>query len=168
MSLLTDNYLTRGFWGDEAWTSLISQLPYLQMLKTTAADFHPPAYYTIVELVYKFLPPTEIVTRSISIFFYLLTLVLVWRLATEVKGKLFGILSAVAVALNPIFFTYAFEARNYTMFAFTATGSIYFLLKFSTSSNNKQSLRSTSIKTAGLKWLIPFVFFSTLGIYTHY
>lgn len=154
MPVLTQNYLTRGFWGDEAWTSLISQLPYSQMLKTTAADFHPPAYYTIVELVYKFLPPTEIVTRSISIVFYLLTILLVWRLATEVKDRLFGILSAIVVCVNPIFFTYAFEARNYTMFAFAATGSIYFLTKLS----EKFDLKSAVI----------FILFSTLGIYTHY
>src|SRR3989344_8516345 len=80
MFSLAQNYLTRGFWGDEAWTSLISQLPYLQMLKTTAADFHPPAYYSIVELVYKFLPATEIVTRSVSIVFYLLTILMVYKL----------------------------------------------------------------------------------------
>ena len=59
----SQNYLNRGFWGDEAWTSLISQLPYLQMLKTTAADFHPPGYYSVVELVYKILPANEIGTR---------------------------------------------------------------------------------------------------------
>src|SRR4030042_6084167 len=113
MFSLAQNYLTRGFWGDEAWTSLISQLPYLQMLKTTAADFHPPGYYTIVEIVYKFLLPTEISPRSISIIFYLLTIFMVYRLASFVQGKLFGVLSALVVATNPIFFTYAFEARNY-------------------------------------------------------
>src|SRR4030066_2043076 len=139
MSLLTDNYLTRGFWGDEAWTSLISQLPYLDMLKTTAADFHPPGYYTIVELVYKFLPPTEIITRSISIVFYFLTLFLVYKLASEFKGKLFGAISTLVVATNPIFFTYAFEARNYTMFAFAATGSIFYLLKLSEKFNLKSA-----------------------------
>ena len=124
MLSLTQNYLTRGFWGDEAWTSLISQLPYKQMLTTTARDFHPPGYYTIVEAVYRFLPPTEIVTRSISIIFYLLTIFMVYKLASYVRGHLFGVLTAAVVALNPIIFTYAFEARNYTMFAFAATGSI--------------------------------------------
>ena len=148
------NYLTRGFWGDEAWTSLISQLPYLQMLKTTALDFHPPAYYSAVELVYKFLPPTEIVTRSISILFYFLTLLLVYKLASEIKGKGLGIISTIVVSLNPIFFTYAFEARNYTMFAFAATGSIYFLVKLCEKFTKKSA--------------IFFVFFSALGIYTHY
>ena len=154
MFSITQNYLSRGFWGDEAWTSLISQLPYLQMLKTTAADFHPPGYYSIVEVVYKFLPPTEIVTRSISIVFYLLTIFLVYKLASYVRGRLFGILSAIVVAVNPIFFAYAFEARNYTMFAFAATGSIYCLVKL--------SQKFTKVNALG------FVLFSTLGIYTHY
>lgn len=124
------------------------------MLKTTAADFHPPGYYSIIELVYKFLPPTEIVTRSVSIIFYFLTLFLVWKLASEIKDRLFGLISIVIVALNPIFFTYAFEARNYTMFAFAAVGSIYFLVKLSEGFTIKRAL--------------GFVLFSTLGIYTHY
>src|SRR3990167_10830155 len=197
MLSLAQNYLTRGFWGDEAWTSLISQLPYKDMLTTTAADFHPPGYYSIIELVYKFLPPTELVTRSISFLFYLLTIFMVYKLASvssvilsETKGldssatpqndkknnrgkeiiglNLFGLLSAAVVALNPIFFRYAFEARNYTMFAFAATGSIYFLIKLS-------ALQPFGIAQGGQVqgkrnfWLyILFVFFTALGIYTHY
>lgn len=154
MFFLAQNYLNRGFWGDEAWTSLISQLPYAQMLKTTAADFHPPGYYTIIEFVYKFLPPTEINTRLVSIAFYLLTIFLVYKLASYVRGHIFGVLSAVVVALNPIFFTYAFEARNYTMFAFAATGSIFYLIELSKKFNKA---------TAFL-----FIFFTLLGVYTHY
>lgn len=154
MFSFAQNYLTRGFWGDEAWTSLISQLPYSQMLKTTAADFHPPGYYTVIELVYKFLPPTEVVTRSISIFFWALTIFFVHLLASKFKGKTFGLLSALVVAVNPIFFRYAFEARNYAMFAFAATASTYFLLTL---------LAKFSIKNAAL-----FVIFTTLGVYTHY
>ncbi|MBI4037708.1 glycosyltransferase family 39 protein [Candidatus Curtissbacteria bacterium] len=124
------------------------------MLKTTAADFHPPAYYSVIEIVYKFFPPTEIVTRSVSIIFYFLTLFLVWKLASEIKGKIFGLVSTLVVALNPIFFTYAYEARNYTMFAFTAVGSVYFLIRISEG--------FTKLRALG------FVLFSTLGIYTHY
>lgn len=139
---------------------MISQLPYIEMLKTTAADFHPPGYYTVVELLYKFFPPTEIVTRSISILFYLLTLLLIFKLASEIKGKVFGVISTLVVAFNPIFFTYAFEARNYTMFAFAATGSIYFLVKLS-------ALRQAQGKK-GFWPSVLFVAFSTLGIYTHY
>lgn len=154
MFSLAQNYLTRGFWGDEAWTSLISQLPFSQMLKTTAADFHPPGYYAVVELVYQFLPPTEVNTRLISIVFYFLTLVMVFKLASYVRGRTFGILSAAVVAFNPTFFTYAFEARNYTMFAFAATGSVFFLIELSKKFSKFRA--------------VAFVLFTTLGIYTHY
>jgi len=154
MLSLTQNYLTRGFWGDEAWTSLISQLPYAQMLKTTAADFHPPGYYTVIELWYKIFPTTEVSTRIVSIVFYLLTIFMVFKLASYVRGRQFGFLSAAVVAVNPIFFTYAFEARNYTMFAFAATGSVFFLIELS-----KQFI---------LRRAFAFILFSTLGIYTHY
>lgn len=154
LSLLAQNYLTRGFWGDEAWTSMISRLPYSQMLKTTAADFHPPGYYTIIGLLYKFLPPTEVNTRLVSIVFFLLTIFMVYKLASYVRGHSFGVVSALVVALNPIFFKYAFEARNYTMFAFCATGSIFFLLEL--------SKKFTKLRALG------FVLFTALGMYTHY
>lgn len=154
MFSLAQNYLTRGFWGDEAWTSLISQLPFGQMLKTTAADFHPPGYYTVVELVYRFLPPTEVNTRLISFVFYILTLLMVYKLASFVRGRTFGIVSTAVVAMNPTFFSYAFEARNYTMFAFAATGSVFFLIELS---------KKFSIARA-----LAFIGFTTLGLYTHY
>lgn len=154
MFSLAQNYLNRGFWGDEAWTSLISQLPYHQMLRTTAADFHPPGYYTVIEILYKFFPPTEIATRLVSIVFYLLTLFMVYKLASYVRGHTFGLLSALFVAINPIFFTYAFEARNYTMFAFAATGSMFFLIELS-----KKFTKARAV---------AFVLFTALGLYTHY
>lgn len=157
MFTLAQNYITRGFWGDEAWTSLISQLPYLQMLKTTAADFHPPAYYTVIELWYKFFPPTEVSTRAVSIIFYLLTVFVVYRMVSFIaaeRKRFWGLVSALIVLLNPIFFQYAFEARNYTMFAFAATGSIYFLIKL--------------LEKFDKKSIVGFILFSALGIYTHY
>ena len=151
---LSENYLTRGFWGDEAWTSLISQLPYSRMLETTAADFHPPGYYSIVKTFYLFLPPTEIVTRSISFVFYLLTAFLVYKLASKIKDKKFALWPLALVLVSPVFFTYAFEARNYTMFTFAAIGSFYFLLNL---------LENFNFKNAFF-----FIILSTLGIYTHY
>ncbi|MBI3283110.1 glycosyltransferase family 39 protein [Candidatus Curtissbacteria bacterium] len=166
MFSLTENYITRGFWGDEAWTSLISQLPYLQMLKTTAADFHPPAFYTVVELWYKIFPTTEVSTRLISVIFYLLTVFLVYKLVyfiAEERKRFWGLLSAALVLANPIFFQYAFEARNYTLFAFAATGSIYYLIRLSMQ-RLPRDLWSLVMTKEGLL----FIFFSTLGIYTHY
>lgn len=124
------------------------------MLKATAADTYPPAYYTVIEGLYKFLPPTEVFTRSISILFYLAAAFLVYKLVLEFKDRQFALLSVVVVLVNPIFFTYAFEARAYTMLTFAAVGSIYFLLRLS---------KNFKLWNASF-----FVIFSTLGIYTHY
>lgn len=165
MISLSQNYLSRGFWGDEAWTSLISQLPYLQMLKTTAADFHPPGYYTIIELVYKFFPANELATRMVSVFFWFATVWMVFLLARKFKGQNFGFICALVVAVNPIFMTYAFEARNYTMFAFAATGSIYALMRLSATVLEKDN---HVLGLSLIRWRIIYVFFSALGIYTHY
>lgn len=176
MISLTQNYLSRGFWGDEAWTSLISQLPYLQMLKTTAADFHPPGYYTVIELVYKVIPANELATRMVSIFFWFATVWMVFLLGRKFKGVNFGLISALVVAVNPIFFTYAFEARNYTMFAFAATASFYFLLRLLDQKVIASDQRS-NLKTRLPRGLWPlamtrdygfYILFSVLGIYTHY
>lgn len=133
---------------------MISRLPYNEMLKTTAGDFHPPGYYTVIEIIYKFFPPTEVITRIASIAFFLLTILMVYKLASYVRGHTFGLLSAVVVATNPIFFRYAFEARNYTMFAFAATASVFFLLELSKNFNKFRA--------------VSFVLFTTLGLYTHY
>ncbi len=133
---------------------MISRLPYSQMLKTTAGDFHPPGYYTVIGIIYKFFPPTEVITRLASIVFFFLTILVVYKLASYVRGRQFGILSAAVVATNPIFFKYAFEARNYTMFAFAATTSVFFLLELSKNFNKFRA--------------VSFVIFTTLGIYTHY
>lgn len=133
---------------------MISRLPYSQMLKTTAGDFHPPGYYTVIGLIYKFFPPTEVITRLASIAFFLLTIIMVYKLASYVRGHTFGLLSAIVVATNPIFFRYAFEARNYTMFTFAATASVFFLLELSKNFNKFRA--------------VSFVVFTTLGVYTHY
>src|SRR3989338_6510729 len=110
------------------------------MLKTTAAEFHPQGYYTMIELWYKVFSTGEVSTRLVSIIFYLLTVFMVYKLASFVRGKIFGILSALVVAINPIFFTYAFEARNYTMFAFAATASVYFLLRLTEKFTRRDAL----------------------------
>lgn len=187
MFSLAQNYLTRGFWGDEAWTSLISQLPYVEMLKTTAADFHPPGYYSIIQLWYLIFPATEVSTRVVSIIFYLLTGFVVYKLVSLIstseestsqeskatwevfKNKSFwGLVAAVVVLLNPIFFTYAFEARNYTMFAFMATGSMWAFLKLVFGHRVSGSGDQMSGVGYQVLWFILYIFFSTLGIYTHY
>ncbi len=84
------------------------------------------------------------------------------------RRRLFGLLSALVVAFNPIFFTYAFEARNYTMFAFAATGSVYYLIRLLDHLRGASQTTTQFHLGGGIRLMVIFVFFSALGIYTHY
>lgn len=131
--------LTRGFWGDEAWTVLISGLPWLDLVKTTAADFHPPLYYTIIHFWIQLFGSGEATTRLVSIFFWLLA-----GLATYFFTR--QRLAAALVVFNPFIFQFAFEARNYTLFVFLSLTSMWLFFKKSS------------------WYLLPTI----LGLYTHY
>lgn len=157
MSILLNNYLTRGFWGDEAWTALISQLPISEILRVTGEDFHPPLYYLLVHGFIKLFGPSEWV-RLISTFFFILTAITTYFLAKKLlKGKnakLYAGISALIVLTNPILFTYAFEARTYALLSFLSVAST---LLFWTSLTKK----------ANWGW-IGYLMAGVLGVYTHY
>ncbi|MBI4099745.1 glycosyltransferase family 39 protein [Candidatus Microgenomates bacterium] len=134
-----DNILTRGFWGDEAWTVLISKLPWLDLAKTTAADFHPPLYYTIIHFWMQIFGSGEVAVRMVSIIFWLLA-----GLAAYLFARKW--LAAALVLFNPFVFAFAFEARNYTLFVFLSLASMWLFYKKSS------------------WYLLPTI----LGLYTHY
>ena len=71
-SWLGTNYLTRGYWGDEAWTIGISRLPIAEIIKITGQDFHPPFYYFLVHYLGGLVGWGEVPIRLLSTFFFLL------------------------------------------------------------------------------------------------
>ena len=156
VNFLTNNYLTRGFWGDEAWTALISQFPLSEILRITAEDFHPPFYYFLVHGFIGIFGVSEWI-RLISLFFYLLTPIPVYLMAKKMVGKGFGILVSTLVLLNPILFTYGFEARSYGLVAFICSFSTYVFWQALTSKKRKQ-----------VKWLVIYALTCMVGVYTHY
>ena len=122
MEILVRNYLTRGFWGDEAWTALISQFPITDILKITGQDFHPPAYYLLVHGFIRLFGASEWI-RLISVGFWMATPVAVYVLVRQLMSKRVAIMTAALVALNPLLFRYAFEARAYAMVVFLSVAS---------------------------------------------
>lgn len=153
MDILTQNYLTRGFWGDEAWTALISQFPLKEILRITGEDFHPPAYYFLVHGFIKLFGASEWI-RLISIIFFLLTPWLVYFLAKKLVDRKFGFLAAGVVAMSPILFTYAFEARAYAMVAFISALTALMFWQ--------------AITTRRWGWWLAYWLAGSVGVYTHY
>ena len=153
VGILTENYLTRGFWGDEAWTALISSFPMQEIVRVTAEDFHPPFYYFLVHGFIQVFGASEWI-RLISTLFFLLTPLPVYFLAKQWLGKNLARLAAVLVLVSPILFTYAFEARAYALVAFI---SAFLTLAF-------WKALTTRLK----KWFWLYFILGSIGVYAHY
>jgi uncharacterized membrane protein len=155
MEFWLQNYLTRGFWGDEAWTVLISRLPVDQIIRVTGEDFHPPFYYFLVHFWGGAFGFGEITIRLISIIFFLLTPVVAFMLSKIFFKKMSKRIGYVAVVLlSPILFTYAFEARSYALLAFLTVSSAYALWK--------------AKEEKGKTWKWIYFVLGGMSVYTHY
>lgn len=160
MELLVNNILTRGFWGDEAWTALISQLPWPDLVKTTAADFHPPLYYSIIHFWILAFGSGEVTIRLVSLVFWMLAGLVAYLFARTLKLSLsLSLVATLFVLFNPFIFQFAFEARNYTLFVFLSMASMWQFHKLT-----KIHRTGSEIRRNGFAYIL----LTTLGLYTHY
>lgn len=163
LNFLIHNYLTRGFWGDEAWTAGISRLPIKEIISITSQDFHPPFYYFIVHFVGGMFNFAETPVRLISTFFYLLVplltyffVKLIWKSKKSSHSKIINLISSILVLFSPILFTYAFEARSYGLLAFECIASAFIFWQA------KSELKGNH------KWRILYFLIGGVMVYTHY
>ncbi|HEX7017981.1 MAG TPA: glycosyltransferase family 39 protein [Patescibacteria group bacterium] len=155
MKLLTENYITRGFWGDEAWTALISQRSIPEMLRVTGEDFHPPMYYLLVHFWGSMFGFSELAIRSLSFIFFAATPLMTYFLSGFLfKEKSSRLLTSALVTISPILFTYAFESRAYAILTFLSVATSFLFWK------------SRTAKT----WKLPlaYMLLSAFTVYVHY
>ena len=146
-------FLTQSFWRDEAFSFLLAKKNVVEIISLSFRDFNPPLYYLFLHFWLKIFGPSEISLRSFSFIFYWLTIYVVFLFLTEIlkisikKNSLFISFYLLLFITNPFLSYYAFEARNYALFAFFASLSFYTFYR----KNYK------------------VYFFSTLlGLFTHY
>lgn len=161
-TLLLQNYITRGFWGDEAWTAVISKLSIPEIIQVTGQDFHPPLYYLIVHGFMNIFGESEWI-RIISTIFFILTLIPVYHLAKKLANKTVAWVSTVLVAFSPILFIYAFEARSYAFLTFMSVLSTFCFWKAVSMAKNRKKPTPETIKF----WII-YAILGGFGVYTHY
>lgn len=160
--LLTQNYITRGFWGDEAWTAVISRLPIPEIIQVTGQDFHPPLYYLFVHVFIRLFGSSEWI-RLISTLFFALSLVAVYHLTKKLMTQAAAVVSTILVAVSPILFVYTFEARSYAMLTMMSVVSTYvFWQAVNLPGNRKKSTKKT------IRFLVIYAILGVLGVYTHY
>lgn len=160
--LFAHNYLTRGFWGDEAWTVGISRLPIREIIDITSHDFHPPFYYFLVHALGGLTGFGEVPVRLLSTFFFLLLPPLTYLITQKFwasphrPARLASLSASLLVLSSPILFTYAFEARSYGLLAFESILSAYIFWRA------KDEIKGRYL------WRILYFLVGGAMIYTHY
>ena len=84
---------------------------------------------TLIEIV--------IIERVISIIFSLLTIVVTFFIGKEIKDELFGLISALFIAINPYYFFYGTYGKQDAVATFFITLSLLFIILYLKRQNNR-------------------------------
>lgn len=154
-----ENQLTTSIWGDEGFSAILSMHDIPKILQVISQDTSPPLWNLWQHTAFKLFGTSEIIIRSLSLIFFLLTVFFTFRIGALLWSKKTGVIVALLTALNPFLFIYAFEGRMYSMLALGVTASMFYFLKIIT--REKGELIKITTK-------IGFVFWSLWSLYSHH
>ncbi len=120
-------FFTQNLWRDEAYSYLLAEKPWGEILQLSAGDFSPPLYYLLLSIWIKLFGSSEVVLRSLSLIFFAGTLYVLFEILQEVFkiSKFKSVFYLLLFVLNPFLTFYAFEARMYMMVTFLITLAYY-------------------------------------------
>ena len=139
---------------DEAQTIWIATKSVSSILQLTAKDVHVPLYSLIMH-AWISLFGTEIrAVRLVSVFFFLLTIPVLFTLAKSLLGNKGAVLTIILFITSPFILWYSSEARMYSLFVFITTLHHLLFLRVSDSPSTERKL--------------AFFLVTVIGYYTHY
>ena len=107
----------KSYWEDEAWTASIVQGEWDTVVYATANDVHPPLYFLLASTWGSIFGFEELGLRSLSVFFSVMSVVLVYCLAARLFDQRTGLIAAALLAISPAFVIYGQNARYYALSA---------------------------------------------------
>lgn len=121
--------LNQSLWLDEGiqwWAVTTFPLKHL-IAEYIKGDFNPPLIHIILYFWVKLFGDSEISLRLPSVLFGLGTVYFTYKIAKLLKTK--ATIAGLLAATSPLLIYYSQEARMYSLAAFTATATLYFLTK---------------------------------------
>jgi ABC-type xylose transport system permease subunit/uncharacterized protein (DUF2141 family) len=116
-------------WCDEAFSANVAGYGWLQLLKSTASDVHPPLYYLLLKLFRMGFGNSEFSLRLPSVLGAIGMICLGAGPISRLFGKRVAVIYAFIVMATPVVLIMAHEARMYSIAMFTVTAScLYGLL----------------------------------------
>ncbi len=106
----------QSIWFDEGWSAYAATQPTLAAAAASDAT-NPPLYYLLLYLSTRFLGDSVFALRLFSTFAGLLGIALAYRLASTLFDRRAGLFAAFLLAVSPLLWWAAQEARMYTLLA---------------------------------------------------
>ena len=119
-------YLTQSVWRDEAFSYFMARPNAIKVIINTANDFNPPLYYLLLHFWQFIAGQSDILLRLLSFFFHILGSYYAYLLSRKLNPKKQDLYLTFFYLFNPMLIYYAFEMRMYSLFALTATATIYY------------------------------------------
>lgn len=113
-------YFVQSFWRDEAYSVLVAQ----ESLKFifTKLGYESPIYYTMLHFWIQVFGSTEIAARSMSLLWFLLTVIVIIEWADMLyKKHWLAWFTPLFFFVNPMLLYHAFEVRTYSWYVLLAT-----------------------------------------------
>ncbi len=148
-------------WYDETVSVFLAQKDLVALTQHTAGDIHPPFYYYLLHFWGRLAGWSEFSMAFVSLFFGVLLIALVYRVAREWFTMRVGVIAALLVALSPYNVWYSQEVRMYTLGATLGLASTFLFVRIIS--------RQSPVASRQL-WrdVIAYAVLSALGLYTLY
>ena len=125
-------------WFDEAFGSYLVRFNVIDITRYTANDVHPPFYYWLLKVWTMAFGNTEVGIRSMSIFFGVLTILLIFLFVLRFFGRRAAYVSLLFLVISPMFIRYGQEARMYTLLTTIIVAATYVLVYAQQSETKKR------------------------------
>lgn len=152
------NITKNGLWYDESFSAVMVRNSFTEIIEKGASDVHPPFYYFLLKLWTMIVGESELALRGFSALFGVLLIIAVYFLVKNLFNRKVALISSFLITIAPFFIQYSQEVRMYTLGAFLAVMSTFYLWK--ALHNNQARLN--------LYYWVGYVVFTILAIYTHY
>ena len=146
----------QSFWSDEGISLRRSAQPLAELLATMPIE-HLPGYFLLLHYWLPWTGEHDFALRFLSLWPSVLSVALVYRLATDLGNRRVGLIAALLLATNAFQVWYAQETRTYSWLLMTSLLATWFLWRL-----------CTRYKTHPLLYLIGYILATTATVYLHY
>lgn len=157
LALLLFKAASRSLWLDEAYSVYVARHPFSGVVDLLRNDTWPPLYYVFLSFWMRIWGDSELATRSLSLVFFILTLLATYFLIQAANGnETERLLGSWFFAVTALATLHATNCRGYMMLCFISTVSTYYLFRIVQHQSNNTML-----------W-IGYTLSHICGLLTHY